>query len=229
MLLQALFNLLYNQFAWAYDWVSGTFFRGHWRRWQRAALGPLAAAGGKRVLEVGCGTGDLQEDLWAKGYVPYGVDLSAAMLGVARRKARQPGREPLRVARAASQALPFPAATFDAVLSTFPSEYIFDPRTVAEIARVLRPGGRLIVVPSGLLLPTDPISKVLDAFFGLVYGGILPGTRKAGVRRERLRAGLAQAPVFGPLIPNLRAAGFQVSVHLGTSRRSAIVVIVAVK
>ncbi|MDQ6740540.1 MAG: methyltransferase domain-containing protein [Actinomycetota bacterium] len=229
MLLTAAFNLLYNQFAWAYDWVSGAFFRGHWRQWQRAALGPLATAGGKRVLELGCGTGDLQVDLRARGYTSYGVDHSAAMLGVAQRKARRRGRRPLRVARAASQALPFPAETFDAVLSTFPSEYIFDPLTVSEIVRVLRPGGLLVVVPSGLLLPTDLLSKALDGFFGLVYGGILPGTRNAGAKRERLRAGLAQAPAFGPLVPNLRAAGFQVSVRLGTSPSSVVAVILAVK
>src|SRR5690348_11945981 len=88
-LLRTAFHLLYQQFAWAYDWVSHTFFRGEWRAWQRAALPPLAGIPGPRVLELGCGTGDLQADLRAAGYHPIGVDRSAAMLRVAARKARR--------------------------------------------------------------------------------------------------------------------------------------------
>ena len=59
------FEALYGRFAWAYDWVSRTFFLGQWRVWQRAAIPHLQ---GPRVLEVGMGTGDLHIDLLRAGY-----------------------------------------------------------------------------------------------------------------------------------------------------------------
>ena len=165
----AAFSLLYNQFAWAYDRVSRTFFRGQWRHWQRQALRHLGGIPGRTVLELGFGTGDLQIDLARAGYQAVGIDLSAAMGQQARRKARRQGVR-LRLARARSQALPFPSATFAAVISTFPSDYIADPRTVAEIARVLCPGGRLVVVPGAWLLPVDRANRLLDRVARLVYG-----------------------------------------------------------
>src|SRR4051794_35672584 len=71
------FESLYGPFAWAYDWVSRTFFMGQWRLWQRASIRHLS---GKRVLELGMGTGNLQIDLRAARFEPYGVDLSPQML-----------------------------------------------------------------------------------------------------------------------------------------------------
>lgn len=56
------------------------------------------------------------------------------------------------------------------MVSTFPSEYIYDPNTVAEIARVLRPGGRLIVIEAANLLPVGFFQPVLLLLQALVYG-----------------------------------------------------------
>jgi ubiquinone/menaquinone biosynthesis C-methylase UbiE len=228
IILRQAFTLLYHQFAWAYDWVSRTFFRGQWRTWQRAAIPALAGIPGPAVLEVGLGTGDLQSDLVLAGYVPCGIDLSPAMVRIARRKGRRAGHAP-RIARAASQALPFPAGTFDGVVSTFPSEYIFDPRTIAEIARVLRPGGRLVVVPAATLLPVDRTSGLLDRFADLVYGRARPPAPTLEARRRALQQAFAHAPAFGPLVPNLEAAGFQVAVETGTSPTSLVLIVRADK
>jgi ubiquinone/menaquinone biosynthesis C-methylase UbiE len=228
-LLRRAFQLLYHQFAWAYDWVSRTFFQGEWRHWQRAALAPLAGQPGGRVLEVGFGTGDLLADLRAAGYRAYGIELSMPMLRVARRKAGRSGALPLRAVRATAQAIPFPAATFDAVVSTFPSEYIFDPRTLREIARVLRPGSPLVIVPGGVLLPVDRTSQLLQRFATLIYG---QGYQRAGdraARRQAILDAFQHNPGFGPLLPNLQAAGFQVQAHTGVSPRSVVLVVVARK
>jgi ubiquinone/menaquinone biosynthesis C-methylase UbiE len=221
VLLRTAFTLLYNQFAWAYDWVSKTFFHGQWRAWQRLALERLAGSPGPRVLELGFGTGDLQYDLLRERYAPVGIDLSAAMLRQARRKARRRGVAGwLRLARARAQALPFPAAHFDAVISTFPSDYIADPRTLAEVARVLRPGGRLVVMPGAWLLPTSPTNRLLAGFARLVYGE--PAQRA-------LQLDLAVARAFPRLQPHLEAHGFSVQVMQVRRPASVALIIVADK
>ncbi len=224
-LLGTLFGLLYHQFAFAYDWVSGTFFAGQWRTWQRAAL-PWLADGGPRVLEVGCGTGDLLADLRTAGYRAVGLDLSPAMLRVARRKAARAGTPPGGLVRAHSAALPFPAAAFDAVVSTFPSDYIFAPATLVEIARVLRTGGRLVVIPVGALLPVDRVTELLDRLTGLLYGRP-PAAGTPATRRAALIAEFRHSSAFGPLEARLRAAGFQVQTQVGVGPRSLVLVVVA--
>lgn len=226
--LKTAFTLLYHQFAWAYDWVSGTFFAGQWRGWQRAVIPPLAGIPGRRVLEVGCGTGDLQADLRAAGYIAVGIDRSPQMLRVARRKARRP-QAPGALARAAAQALPFPDAAFAGVVSTFPSEYIFDPVTLGEIARVLAPGGRLVIVPAGALLPVDRATQLWGGLARRVYGQPAPRGRTGAARRQQILTAFQQAAAFGPLILRLSEAGFRVTVQTGVSARSVVLVIVADK
>jgi SAM-dependent methyltransferase len=74
------------------------------------------------------------------------------------------------VLQGSAQRLPFNAASFDTVVSTFPSEYIYDPATIAEVERVLRPGGRLIVIEGANLLPVGFLQPLLVFVQMLVYG-----------------------------------------------------------
>src|SRR5205085_6405329 len=75
-----------------------------------------------------------------------------------------------RVLQGSAQYIPFPDAAFDTVVSTFPSEYIYDPDTIAEVERVLRPGGRLIVIEGANLLPVGFLQPLLVLIQMLVYG-----------------------------------------------------------
>ncbi len=126
-------------------------------RWERrfvdAGLRTLAVQEGKRVLEIGCGTGyalvPIARAAGASG-LAVGLDIAEGMLAMARarlERAGLPRRPPLMMADAV--ALPFADGTFDAVFMAFTLE-LFDtpdiPVMLAECARVLRLGGRLGVV-----------------------------------------------------------------------------------
>jgi ubiquinone/menaquinone biosynthesis C-methylase UbiE len=144
-LMRIFFRLLYHSLAWAYDLVAATVSVGRWKRWIAAAAGLI---GGPRVLELGFGPGHLQEHLHAAGIQVFGLDESRQMARqAARRLAR--GGFPARLARGLAQSLPYPTGSFDSAAATFPTPYIVDPRTLAEVRRVLRPGGRLVVLMAG--------------------------------------------------------------------------------
>jgi SAM-dependent methyltransferase len=98
----------------------------------------LPFAGGRDVLEVGCGTGLILERLAGVARRAEGIDLSPGMLA----KARERG---LNVREASATALPYPEAEFDLVVSFKVLAHVPDIRKAfAEMARVCRPGGRVV-------------------------------------------------------------------------------------
>lgn len=150
------FRLLYNEFAWTYDLVSRVVSLGQWHTWQQTALPYLNVGPGARVLELAHGTGELQADLHNRAMFAVGVDLSPNMGRVARRKLVRRGL-PARLTRANAAWLPFASQSFDAVASTFPTDFILRPAVLREANRVLIPGGRLVIVFNGILtLKTAP-------------------------------------------------------------------------
>ncbi len=158
--IERVFYHFYREFAWTFDAVAWAVSGGLWFGWVRAAL-PEARG---RVLELGFGTGHLQLALAARPGVA-GIDASPQMARIAARRLRRHGRAQ-RLARGHAQALPFPAASFDTIVATFPSEYILDPQTHQEIHRVLAPGGRLVIVPSAELDP-GIYARVIDVVYRL--------------------------------------------------------------
>ncbi|MFQ5946048.1 MAG: class I SAM-dependent methyltransferase [Anaerolineae bacterium] len=162
------FRRLYQELAWAYDFVSRMVSRGQWRQWQRAALPHLRAP---LVLDLGCGTGDLLQDLAEEGLRSIGLDASAAMLRVSRRKIQTMGAdERISLIRARAQALPLLDGRLNSVVATFPSRFILDTASQAEIRRVLAPGGRLVIVDGGRLIETDAWTWLLNRAFDLTGG-----------------------------------------------------------
>jgi SAM-dependent methyltransferase len=164
----SLFELLYRNRT--LYWMASTIpFAGQWRVWQRLAIPRLR---GHDILEVGCGIGTLVADMAGAGYTCVAIDRSLQMVAATRARLR---RRRIPASRASVQqadvrALPFAGASFDSVVSTFPTDYIADPRALAEIARVLRPGGRLVLVLGATLLPTSLALLPLVAVQTLVYG-----------------------------------------------------------
>ena len=151
-LLRVFFKWLYHPLAFTYDLVAATVSFGRWNDWVRNVI-PFIQ--GTRILELGHGPGHLQRSLRSLNLSAVGLDESAQMGRLATRRLRRSGYVPLNLARGLTQALPFPSESFDSLLSTFPSEYIFDKRTLAEAWRVLHNGGRLVVLPAAW--PKNPL------------------------------------------------------------------------
>src|SRR5215469_13893130 len=164
---KTLFETLYKN-KYLYRFASTVPFAGQWRVWQRLVLSRLH---GHDVLELGCGLGDLLADMSDAGYVCLAVERSPQMVEAARETLQRRNLSTkASVIQGSVQHLPFSNASFDTVVSTFPSEYIYDPDTIAEVERVLRSGGRFIVVEGANLLPIGFLQPLLVFVQMLVYG-----------------------------------------------------------
>lgn len=114
-----------------------------WRAGQQRRLEAIARAAGRRltgrVLENGCGVG-----MYVEHMLPYGGQVTGLEYDFER--ARQAGRRSANILNAASEALPFPAATFDLVLSHEVLEHVADDaQAIREMVRVVKPDGRIVV------------------------------------------------------------------------------------
>jgi ubiquinone/menaquinone biosynthesis C-methylase UbiE len=203
------FGLLYNQLAWSYDLVSWTVSMGQWRSWQRAALPYLR---GRRVLEVAHGTGNMLLDLLWSGRAPVGLDLSAAMSRLARRKLRRAASGdalPAPLVRGHVEALPFATGSFESLLATFPTEFVGHPLAVREFHRVLAPGGALVCVPAAQ-----------------ITGAALADRWAAWLFRV---TGQSSETWFRPLAERYTGAGFRARLEQVRLPRSTVMVLVAEK
>jgi len=152
------FHLLYNQMAFTYDWVAWCVSFGQWSAWRRLSLQYLHPG---PTLELAYGTGGLFVDMLEAGYQPVGIDISPYMARLTRQKLRHQ-QLPLNINRAKAQSLPFPSGHFANVVATFPTDYIFQEDTLAEINRVLNSTGRLTIVIEGQLRGPSPIRPFID-------------------------------------------------------------------
>jgi phosphatidylethanolamine/phosphatidyl-N-methylethanolamine N-methyltransferase len=121
-----------------FDWALGPG--------RRYAVARLDARPGEDVLEVGVGTG-LSLPLYPRGCSVVGIDISEPMLGRARARLEAMGRDDVRLERMDARKLRFPEGSFDKVLAPYVISVVPDPAAVmAEMTRVCRPGGRVLVV-----------------------------------------------------------------------------------
>jgi ubiquinone/menaquinone biosynthesis C-methylase UbiE len=160
-LLRLFFYLLYNQFAWSYDFVADTVSLGKWDEW---ILTVLPYLNGSRILELGHGTGHLQVEMCRREMKVIGLDSSKRMGRIALKRIVGGKFLPLLV-NGYAQFLPFPDRSFDQVVSTFPSEYIFDIKSLNEVWRVLTPGGSLIILPVAWIRGNQPLERMAAWLF----------------------------------------------------------------
>lgn len=121
-----------------FDWALGPG--------RHVAVSRLELPDGARVLEVGVGTG-LSLPLYSPRWRVTGIDISDAMLDQARARLADLGRDNVDLRRMDARELAFPDGNFDAVVAPYVMSVVPDPdRVMAEMARVCRPGGTVIVV-----------------------------------------------------------------------------------
>jgi SAM-dependent methyltransferase len=132
----------YDSFAEAYSADNDSnLFNAHYERPEVLRL--AGDVSGRRILDAGCGSGPLMQALGHKGAVVTGLDSSAAMVDLARTRLGEDAD--VHVADLAAP-LPFPDAEFDDVVASLVLHYLEDwAGPLAELRRVLKPGGRLIL------------------------------------------------------------------------------------
>jgi demethylmenaquinone methyltransferase/2-methoxy-6-polyprenyl-1,4-benzoquinol methylase len=191
---------MFDRIAPVYDAMNRVFTVGLDGRWRKLAAATVVTPG-DRVLDAACGTGDLAlADRKAGGEVT-GLDFSERMLERARRKSDQ-----IEWVQGDALALPFEDASFDAATIGFGIRNVDDlDAGLRELARVVRPGGRLAVLeitrPRGVLRP----------FFRLWFDVLIPLAGKAlpgGAAYTYLPASVRRFPGPDDLADALRRAGF---------------------
>jgi demethylmenaquinone methyltransferase / 2-methoxy-6-polyprenyl-1,4-benzoquinol methylase len=146
-----------------YDRTGAAMSFGQDPRWRTAMVDAVDPRPGQRLLDVATGTGMVAFALAQRGAEVTALDQSEAMLGVARsRAAAHAGAAGARVDFVAGEAerLPFDDASFDGLTFTYLLRYVDDPAaTLKELARVVKPGGRIGMVEFGV--PDNPALKQL--------------------------------------------------------------------
>jgi demethylmenaquinone methyltransferase/2-methoxy-6-polyprenyl-1,4-benzoquinol methylase len=172
-------------------------------RWRRRAVAALDLPAGSTVLDLASGTGDLCMDLARAGHLPVSVDLSFGMLAADRSGAPRVQADVLR--------LPMPAGAADGVTCGFALRNLIElPAFFAELARVVRPGGRV-----ALLDVATPPNAVLRAGHSVYFGRVVPwvGGRLSDESAYRyLPKSVAYLPAPEEMVDMLANAGFD-AVH----------------
>ncbi len=200
---------MFNAIAGRYDLLNAVLSAGVDRRWRAEATRLAFEKGATRVLDVATGTADLAISL--KRYKPaaevIGVDFAEGMLELGRRKVAKRGLS-VRLEQGDGLNLPYPDASFDTLTIAYGLRNFADyQRGLGEFYRVLRPGGRLVVLEFPPP-PKGPFGRLFRFYFLQVVpliGGLLSGRRSA---YRYLPDSVLQFPTPPTLARMMQRAGF---------------------
>jgi len=212
---------MFDRIAGVYDVMNSVMTAGMHHRWRRRAADLAQAGPGDEVLDVATGTGDLAVELASRGATVVASDFSEEML--ARARAKDPG---ITWEWANAQDLPHADGRFAAATVGFGARNFSDlPLGIAEMARVVRPGGKVVILEI-----TTPQKPPLSTFFKVWFDHVVPGLgRLAGdsdaytylpnsVKRFPGPQGLAEVMAAAGLrdIRWILTAGGIIAIHVGT-------------
>jgi demethylmenaquinone methyltransferase/2-methoxy-6-polyprenyl-1,4-benzoquinol methylase len=163
---------MFDRISGVYDLMNSAMTAGLHHQWRQRAVDRAEVGPGSDALDICCGTGDLALELRRRigpdGRV-VGSDFSEPMLELARRKSGEEGL-PVEFGWADALDLPYGDASFDAVTIGFGARNLADlPKGLSEMARVLRPGGRLVILEI-----TRPQREPLASFYSLWFDRLVP-------------------------------------------------------
>jgi demethylmenaquinone methyltransferase / 2-methoxy-6-polyprenyl-1,4-benzoquinol methylase len=214
---------MFDRIARVYDRMNSVMTAGMHHRWRRRAADLARVGPGSRALDVATGTGDLAIELAARGASVVGLDFSERMLELARAKA--PGIE---FVQGNALQLEYPDGSFDAVTVGFGARNFADlDRGLAELARVTRPGGRVVILEI-----TSPQRPPLSWFFRLWFDRVVPALGRLAGDSDAytyLPSSVRRFPGPAELAAKLAAAGLEdvrwvltaggiIAIHEGTRR-----------
>src|SRR5215213_6964251 len=217
---------MFDRIAGVYDLMNSLMTAGLHHRWRERAADLAALPPGGRALDVACGTGDLAIEL-ARRVGPSGTvvgsDFSEAMLERARAKSAA-----VRWEWANALQLPYADGEFDAATVGFGARNFSDlDRGLAEMARVVRPGGRVVVLEI-----TTPQRPPLSTFFSIWFDRVVPALGRVAGDPDAyayLPSSVKRFPAPDALAARMHAAGMDdvrwiltaggiIAVHSGTVR-----------
>jgi demethylmenaquinone methyltransferase / 2-methoxy-6-polyprenyl-1,4-benzoquinol methylase len=171
---EAQVRAMFDRIAGLYDRMNSVMTAGLHHQWRRRAASLAALSPGQRALDVACGTGDLALELAPRvspGGEVVGVDFSERMLTLAREKAADHVLDArTRFQWANALELPFAEGEFDAATVGFGARNFSDLKLgLSEMARVVRPGGRVVVLEI-----TTPTRPPLSSFFEVWFDRVVP-------------------------------------------------------
>jgi demethylmenaquinone methyltransferase/2-methoxy-6-polyprenyl-1,4-benzoquinol methylase len=190
---------MFDTIAPRYDLVNRLMTFGMDRGWRKRAVASLGLDPGATVVDVACGTGDLCRDLARDGYQPVGIDLSSGMLAHARTSAPLVQGDGLR--------LPLADGGVDGGVSGFAlRNFVALEPVLAELARVLRRGGRIALLD--VATPANPVVRTGHAVY---FGHVVPrigGLLSDGAAYRYLPRSVAYLPPVAELLDLVRGGGF---------------------
>jgi demethylmenaquinone methyltransferase / 2-methoxy-6-polyprenyl-1,4-benzoquinol methylase len=164
---------MFDRIAGRYDLLNSVMTAGLHHAWRVRAADRAEVGPGDSVLDVCCGTGDFSFELAgrvAPGGRVVGCDFSEPMLDLAREKAERTGATSVRFEWADALQLPYDDGRFDAVTVGFAVRNLSDlDAGLRELTRVLRPGGRLVILEI-----TQPTRPPLSTFYSLWFDRVVP-------------------------------------------------------
>jgi demethylmenaquinone methyltransferase/2-methoxy-6-polyprenyl-1,4-benzoquinol methylase len=199
-------SAMFDQVAERYDLLNDVLSLGQDRWWRRVVARAVNARPGEVVLDLAAGTGTSSQTFTTAGAACVACDFSLGMLKVGTRRLRDQGH--VRFVAGDALSLPFAGTSFDAVTISFGLRNVADPdAALAEMLRVTRPGGRLVICEFGHL-PWPVLNALYERYLAAALPAMARRFSRAGEAYEYLAESIRAWPSAPELARRIAGAGW---------------------